>query len=120
MNVGKAVTTAVLSAGATYAFFNAGVVPTALGDLSAPVIVGGASLLGSILTDPIKKYANDKKLNPVKDDMYSSALINGAVTSGSLFLLTPVDGTSALVQLFLLGGASDIAGSYIYNKYIKK
>jgi len=121
MNIGKALTSGALAAALTYAFFDAGSVSSSLiGTVNSAVLMGASTAAASLLTEPVENKLKANNWSLENNDKLMKGAVAAGLSAGALLIVSPISGASALGQAALVSGISEVAGSYVYEKYVKQ
>jgi len=121
MNIGKALTSGALAAAITYAFVDAGSIDgSIIGTVNSALLIGASTAASSLLVEPVESKLKANNWSLQNNDKLMKAGISGGLSAGALYLMSPLAGVSALVEAALISGGSEIAGAWVYDKYVKQ
>ena len=112
-----------ISYGISYMLFGSDVVPTALGNLSVPMISGINVALSTGLSELIQGYLMDPSQTKEWDDTLMGYL-DPLLVGGSNILVTKLmtyggNSMQEMITLFGIGALSNVAADYINSKMIE-
>jgi len=121
MNIGKALTSGVMAAALVYAFVDTGSVNgTLIGTVNSSLLVGASTVAASLLTSPVESKLKANNWSLENNDKLMKGAVAAGLSAGALLIVSPISGASALGQAALVSGISEVAGSYVYEKYVKQ
>jgi hypothetical protein len=111
--------TAVAAAGLTYALYGQGSIKVANITMSSYAAIGtcvfAADILAEVIDEQLKKSEQLREMVDLESSLIRPTMTGLALLGSSAMLIAPQEDISAMVQVFAIGAAGQVVGSYVFD-----